>query len=291
MKDTFTIDRLRAIPLFCITVGVAALVASGLLIVSHANVINEVKSISVPMLSELPSLERRLDILRNQVDAAQLHAAMRTGSPEERVYAYVLPKEPVFDRLLAALDLTADVLKKQGALTKMSSIEIGDPEETEDHRKTYPVSVEFSVNEDGLRSILLLVRIAGLLTVSDALTPSEQALLLERTEAENPAGIVAMEQFLSSDLLSYAHDPRSKEEELFRSFPSSDFVTMLSSVTNTSLLREAQILFDGPLGAAFLDRTLWPLPFLTEENIVVEQGGAEGWYHLALDLRLQTRGE
>jgi len=287
MKTMLSEARIR--PVLLIASGCAFLFVSALLIVGHVRLVQEVRDVSLPTLSQIPVMERRLDVLKQQVETAQLHAALTTGSQEERVYVYVLPEQPDLDRLIAIFDLLRDNLKRSGWLSSMSAIEVRDDVSPEELSDVHHLNVTMTLHEEGLRRVLILLRLAGLLTVGDALTPEEYDLLVQRTEAENPAGIVAVEDFLSTDILEYVRNSRPYEDQLLRSFASPTFERVVQSITATSLLRDARILFEGSLGETFASRSLWPLPFVTVEHVSQQSGGTAGWYTVSLELGLHTR--
>lgn len=289
MNSSFLSSEARLRTLLLLATGCAFLLFSSVLIVGHVRLVQEVKNVSLPALSQIPVMERRLEVLNQQVETAQLHAALSTGSQEERVFVYVLPENPDFDRLVTVFDLLRDALKRQGWLSEMSAIEIHDDVNNTDFSQMHRVTFSMTLHEEGLRRVLILLRLAGLLTVGDALTPEEHDLLLERTEAENPAGIVAVEDFLSTDVLDYVRNPRPYEEQLLRSFTSPTFERVVQTITATSLLRDARILFEGSLGENFVGRKLWPLPFLTIEHISQKSGDVAGWNNVSFELGLHTR--
>jgi len=107
---------------------------------------------------------------------------------------------------------------------------------------------------------------------------------LRSTEEENPAGITSLEQFLSLSLLRYARDPRAYEDQLRRSFTSAAFERVLQMVTQTSLLRDARRLFEGDFGRVLDEEGLWPIQFMTVDELELTTGGAEGWYQLNIRL-------
>jgi len=256
-----------------------------MLLFAHASVVQEVKSVSIPLVARLPDLERREQALKEQIELSQLNAAVQVGSNGEKLDTYVMPRETSYDRIVLVFDLLRDSLKRQKKLSSLSEIIIDDPVPLAlDGVHGRPLKTELTVHEDGLTSILLLARISGLLTVGDALNEEEIAMLLRSTEEENPAGITSLEQFLSSSLLRYSRDPRAYQDQLRRSFTSAAFERVLQSVTQTSLLRDAQRLFEGDFGRELDEQGLWPIQFMTVDEIDVLQGGAEGWYKLKLRL-------
>jgi len=170
----------------------------------------------------------------------------------------------------------------------MSDIDIGDPQPDETGATVRTLSVDFSVSDEGLKTVMLLVRLAGLLTVGDALTPDEIALLVDRTEKENPSGIIALEQFLSADLLRYSENPKAYEEQVKRSFGNTTFVNAFDNVLRTSLLRDVREILQSDMGEILQNYRLWPMQMMTVQGVSIIPGSARGWQKLSLKARVYS---
>lgn len=264
------------------------LVASAGYLAEHATAIADAGEVSLPLVAELPLLERRLSILTEQVEMAELQAAVRKGSQAEKISTHILPKQADFDRLIALFDVLREVQQSKGLLANMTPIEIGNPVE-EDAVQVRQLHFSFAAHDEGLQSFLSFVRLAGLLTVGDALSADERMLLLQRTEEENPTGVVALEQFFSTDIFRYAQDARSYEEQVLRSFSSPTFHSDFRSVMKSSLLQEARILLDTDFGAALHQYDLWPFPFFIIDTIRIERGTSPKWQQVSVQLLLYTK--
>lgn len=267
---------------------VALLVVSAGYLADHAKAVHDASEVSLPLVAELPVMERRLATLTEQVEMAELQAALRQGSQAEQVNVHILPEDPDFDRLIALFDVFRDVEEAEGVVAHMSAIDIGDPV-TQDNVRVRPLHLSFSAHDDGLKNFLSFVRLAGLLTVGDALSADERMLLIQRTEEENPTGIVALEQFFSTNLFDYAQDYRSYEEQVLRSFSSPTFHSAFRSITQSSLLKEARLLFDTNVGLVLHQHDLWPFPFFVIDTIHVERGASPKWQQVSVQLLLYTK--
>lgn len=285
---TFLKSALRH-PALHLSVGLGLLVVSGVLLYGHAQAIAETRSVSVPLLAELPTLERTAAVLKEQSELSELESATRVGSQMERVRTYVLPEKSDLDRIIAVFEILRETLGKRGTLSKMSDITFEDPITREDGSIVRPLTVTFALHEDALHDMAALLRLSGLMTVGDALTQDEIAVLLDRTEAENPSGIVALEHFLSTDLLSYSQNTRLAEERLLRSFTSTTFVQSLQNVTRTSLLRDATEVLGGDIGAELTRYELWPLQMLSTDSVTLAPGSVEGWYTASFRVLVHQR--
>ena len=263
---------------------------TGLVAMEHVRTIRIVRDVSVPLVAKLADLEKRKAVLESQVELTELSHAVQVRSLGEHLDAYVLPAETQFDRLLTVFDLLRDSLRSQHLLSTMSDIAIGDSVSMGDGMQARLLSTTFTVHEEGMERIALLVDLAGLITVGDALTDEEVALLFQGTESENPAGIVALEQFLSTNLLSFARDERTYVEQLKRSFTSPLFERTLRSVLDHSRLRDAEKLFADSFGEHLQQQKLWPMQFVTVQSIRTKKGGAAQWYTMDVELLVWERG-
>jgi hypothetical protein len=266
---------------------VAMLTASGGLLTAHALIIREVRDVSVPLLSDLPTLERRLSVLKEQVERSELEEELSVGSLGEKLSVYVLPESTDVDRVVSIFDQLEQTLDRGGLLSGARDITIDDAEDyTVEGIRARRLHTSFAAHDTGIAQVMTLVRLAGLLTVGDALMDEELQLLFQASEEENPAGIVALEQFLSLDLLSYTRDARAHEDNLRRSYSSPAFEQVLQGVLQSSLLRDARELFQGDFGRSLSERRLWPVQFMVLDSIKLQPGSVEGWHNVELTVLL-----
>jgi len=271
--------------------GIAMLSAAGFLLAEHAAAVLEVREVSLPLVAEIPQFERRIAVLTDQVEMAELHAATSFGSQEESVNVYVLPEDIDFDRLLAVFDILGEELRDEKLLTEISEITMSDliPAQ-EEGLSVRSVSMKFAAHEDGVQMFLSLVKLAGLLTIGDTLSAEERLLLLQKTEEENPAGVVAIEQFFSTDLLRYAREPKTYETQLLRSFSSPSFTKTIEDTLQSPLLRDARRILGGAVGTRLQQYNLWPLPLMVLSDVRIHAGGAPGWFVLLVTVNVYSRG-
>lgn len=279
----------RYLPSCGIIAGLILLGVSGSLIREHVRVIADVRNVSVPLVAELPLLEQRVSLVKEQVELAQLQSALRVGSDEERVHVYVLPEEFDIDRIVALFDVFSLTIPQQEFIANMSAIEFGEAVSVDEGLEALPITVSFSVHEQGIKDLINLFQIAGSVTVGDVFSKDELDALLAGIETESPAGIISLEQFLSTDLLEYSREPRPYEERLRRSFTSTHVQHMFDDLLRTSLLQDARSYLGGPAGALIQGQKLWPMPFMTFENIHSMPGNVASWHTLTLTLHTYRR--
>lgn len=284
------LSRLKASTSFLYTVGLTSLILVSLLLQAHVREVKAMREETVPVLGTVSTLERRLTVLKEQVEVSELDAALRTGSQEERVRVYILPPKTALDRAMTVFDLLRDDLTKRGLLGSMSAIEVKDVKTLPNNLSATPLTVRFAVKRDGMQDIFSLVQLAGLLTVGDSLSQTEKKALIRATEEENPTGVVALEQFFSTDLAAYGHDHRSYEEQLQRSFASDSFRAMFRTILDQSLLKDARTLFQSDLGSALERGRLWPMQFMKLDYVDIRPGKAKDWYQVDVKVLLLQRG-
>ena len=172
------------------------------------------------------------------------------------------PRAVDLDRAIGALEAVRDVARKKGILRSMSGIDVGRSQSTLAGSlivTAQPIAFRATLNEEGLATFLQAVDLAGALTIDDLLEPSVREALFLQTETENPVAILSLEQFLSTDLLSFAKDPKPHEERLKKAF-SSDGLSQYEHLLHATRLRSSLPLLRGDLGATLEARGLWPLP-------------------------------
>lgn len=275
---------------FSLVVGIGLFGASIALVSEHVHAIVGVRDTAVPLIAQLTDLRYRQALLHEQVELTQLQSALRIGSQEEQVRTYVLPNQPNTDRIIALFDVLSLLPGQHAFIGGLSPITIGDAfAEEEGVLQTIPISVQCTVRRDGLERMLNFFRLSGVLTVADALRTDEIAMILAQVEAVDPAGIVALEQFFSTDLLEYAREPDVHEDQLLKGFSSPDVLEALRQTLQTSLLHDARMFLGDALGDVLEQQGLWPLPFLLIRDVQIQPGGAAEWFRVSLTLHAYHR--
>lgn len=276
-------------PFTLAAIAASSLGLSVLLTQAHIQAVAAVRETSLPLLASLPTIERRLSVLTEQVEVAELDAALKTGSQLERVRMSILPAQTKLDRTLASFEALRTDLADRGVIGILSPIEVKPEVARPGGFLATPLAVHITLRGEGVEEVLAFLKLAGLLTIGDALIPAEKGALIHATEEENPTAIVALEQFFSADLLSYAREPRPIEEQLRRSLPGEGFQVVFRTVTEQSLLRSLKDLMARPFGKTMEQLKLWPMQFISIDRLELTSGAAEGWYRLDLTLSLLRR--
>lgn len=297
MNLSFSIRRFF-VHLLLLLGGAFTLAVAALLVKAHVTAITEMRADVLPLAARITPLSDRLAILQKQVEVSKLAAAVRPDTAEERLHMYVLPQDAALDRAISAINTTTDTLRSMGELKDMSAITPGaalpvtlsGAGVSTLHLLRRTLSFSVTVTDDGRRTLEHFIDLSGLLTVQDALTEEQSQHLFALTEDENPAGITALGQFLSTDLFTFLRDPKGSEEHLLSSFSSDAFSATIRSIAESAFFREEAAFAKGPVGEAILRQHLWPLPFLETEKLQLTDAG-DGWYRLSLVLSTYGRGK
>ena len=247
---------------------------------------------ALPAAARIPALQARLSILGEQLEVAKVHAQLRSGSADEKIQHFVLPRELDIDRVMATVELIGTTTQKQKTLMHLSPVDIEEPEAFPmGEGKTliiHPLRFSAKVREEGLKEVLSAFDLAGALTIGDLLTSEYREALFQRTEEENPSAILSLEQFLSTELLSYARDPRPYEERLKKSYSSEAFLSTFQNIMRAPLISGAVRLLQSDFGAALERDHLWPLPFMTVNSVDVQEE-PDGWYRAEFQILAYSR--
>jgi hypothetical protein len=271
-----------------VAAGAAMLATSAMLLTAHLSALGTARDAVLPLAAEIPPLEHRLDILKKQLELTDVQASLQSGSASEKLAAYVLPQKPNADRLVAFFDVTGVLLQRQNMLKSFSSVTVGKPVTDAEGFTRRPVTVEAVLTHKGTETMLKTLDLSGLLTVGDTLTEEEWMSLFTLTEAENYAGIVAVEQFLSADLAAYARDPRPAEDRLLKTFSSERFLQQFRAILGKTRLQTARDVLGGDAGEAYALQKVWPVQFLVVDGVSTEDRG-DGWEKVSLRLSAYSR--
>ncbi len=257
---------------------------------AHATALRDM-SAALPIAARIPALEARLRILQQQAEVAELHAATRVGSDAERLRVAVLPKGGDLDRLLAFFEILQSSLEKERMLRTMFPVEIDERSVTtvgSEQLYVQDVKVRAELTRKGVDTMLSSIGLMGHLTLGDMFTVEERNVLFRKTESENPAGIVALEQFLATDVLAYSADSLTAEEYLRRAFSPQGFASLQTVIMSSEELSSAVAVLQGPIGLRLSSASLWPLQYASIKNASVRELPA-GTFQVELTIAVYSR--
>lgn len=270
--------------------GCLLLIFSAFLLVEHATTVRQFTTLTFPLAAEIPPLERRLRILEDQVHAAELQAAVLSETEGEMVRVFVFPSDPNIPHLVTFFNLLREDLFENKLLLDMSEMTVGEASSVPDmpDLRRIPLSITLRLRPDGLERVFWFLDHAGAITIADVLSGEEIDLLLARAEEENPSSIVALEHFLSAQVLRYVREPKPFEEQLRRSFVSDAFHSAFDGVRDGSLTT-ARSFLGGRFGTVLEKEHLWPLRAMRVVRSDVRM--EEGVRHLSVDIEAYARVE
>lgn len=273
MVSSAALRRLSTLGLYLLAL--AATGVAGASVRRHMVTVRQFQASVLPAALSLPETERRIGILRQQMEAADLQRALVGGVLEERIRALVVPADVSHERLVGVTDAVLRILEDRGVLRERSALVIGTPGDPlpvqEGSARTVqmvPVTVRMRTAIDGPMQALALFSVASTPTVGDALDPRDLRLLLTLSEQENPAAVTSLEQFFDTDLLAYAREPRATVDALLKSFTSASFAAALDAALQAERIRQARGVLGGDLGKRLGDAGLWPPPALFPDRLV-----------------------
>lgn len=277
-------------PVTLYMLGCLLLIFSAFLLVEHAATVRQFTTLTFPLAADIPPLERRLRVLEDQVQAAELQAAVLGEADEEIVRVFVFPSDPDIPHLVTFFDLLREDLLSQKLLLDMSEMTIGEASSVPNmpNLRRVPLSLILRLRPEGLERILWFLDHAGAVTIADVLSKEDIDLLLARLEEENPSSIVALEHFLSMEILHYVREPKPLEEQIRRSFVSEGFHSAFDSVRDGSLATVRSFL-GGRFGTILEKERLWPLRAMRilRSDVQIE----EEVRRLSLDIEAYSRAE
>ncbi len=281
--------------------GVLLCAALGCTVAAAASAREQVRQLQMfqssvlPATAEIAGLQRRIAVLSDQEEASEAQRMVSGGISEEHLRAFMVPLSLSRERIVGFAEAVADALKKEGVLKDAAAVTIGDADDTRVASGATllftPVSLTLHVRDDAaVAPALAAFDTAGALTVIDALSPQDIALLLSLSEQENPASIVSLEQFFDTDLLTYAQQSRAIEDQLLKSFTSPAFATALQAALQAERVQSLRRLLGGPLGERLSHDQLWPPPLLLLQGLS-QKRQADGSVILTVTFDTATRGD
>lgn len=270
--------------------GASLLSLSALLLQSHFALLKDVREYALPLAADVPPLERRMRVLTEQVELSELQASIRGNAAEEKLRVYVLPQGEDLQRVLTFLGRVQTFLQRRSLAQSFAPIEVGDTQDVPRHEGLRSRSVRFGavIRPEGRAELHAIVKMSGLLTVGDALSPGDIEKLFTLMESQQYAGIVPMEKFLSADLLGYVQDPLLYDERLAQALSSEEVIGELRTTLKQSGLEEAKAFLKGDLGRTLVAQKLWPVQFLTIEKESLRTQ-PDGWEELDITVRAYSR--
>ncbi|TSC80373.1 MAG: hypothetical protein G01um101425_27 [Candidatus Peregrinibacteria bacterium Gr01-1014_25] len=246
--------------------GAACSAAAAGLLAHQAAAVRSIDADLVPVAARIPRLEQRLSVLRAQVEVAQVHAALRSGSVDEVIRTAVLPADDRTKDVVGVLEEIMAAAQDAGLVRQAGMVTLADPKD-EGGLRTVDATVSLRATAEGEEMVLGILDASGLMTLGDVVTRDDRALLLRLTEEESPAAVQAVEQLLATDLLASALDSQAAEYLFLRSFSSPLVAQALEGIMTQPRIAHLRTILGGPLGLALKENGHWPMRFMTVEQV------------------------
>lgn len=267
-----------------VSLSLSLLTLSAVLISAHSTSVRDMRDIGLPAAVELPHLQHRANVLAQQAEVATVQSLLRGGAAEELMRLYVVPDSEDLTRVLTTLDTLSQFQLQHRKMSHIEPIRVDEAVQESDAFTATPIHIEADMTEDGLAELLLFIRISGMQTIADTLSANDQKQLLSLTEEENPAAIIALEQFLSIDLLRELRDPKPFRDALLRSFSSTDRAEQVRGILDQSSLGRVHALLSGALIERLVEAKVWPIRLMRLAAITTENRGDTIHVSLTLDV-------
>ncbi len=265
----------RLIPLLCFGIGLCATAAALLLLIAHARIFSEKRDMALIIGTELPALRSRVALLEAGVEAQKIYGSEAAASREEQAQIFILPEEPDIARAVRSVqEITLAI--KQGLTVE--SISFGKTPSGTGALKALPGTIVLKGDAAHMARFLRILDLAGTFTVRDALTAGTASKFLADIQEASPLSLKNAEQFLHTDLITYAAQPDTTEDRMLQEIQPSAAVDIRTFLLKSGLADIRAVLSD--IAASLRDKRVWPVPLLLVQS--VEQVGDKWTLHIEI---------
>lgn len=261
-----------AMSMIALAAGIAGVVAGAWLLLGHLDAFGPKRDVAVLVGSSLPQLRSRVALLSANVEAEKLFGIEKHASREEQAAAYILPPRPEGSRAAAALQEAASALSANGATVTVQSLSFASAATEVDGHGELSGTLRLAGASENVLRLLTIVEFGGAISVRDALSPKAVRTFLETVEREAPLALPAAEEFLFSDLLTYAADPAAAEQRLLRDVPPESAAPIRTMLLSSGLSNVRSAL--SPVATRLKQQRLWPMPLIRLDGLEHEGDGA-----------------
>ncbi len=263
----------RAARIAAFTLGVAGVLTGCSLLLKHIDAFGPKRDMAVLIGSALPDLRSRVALLGANVEAEQLFGMEKHAAREEQASAYILPEQPEGSRAVSVLQETAAALTADGSPISIGGISFARESVTVDDHRELAATVKVSASPGDVARLLTALEFSGDLSVRDALPPDRARAFLELVEKESPLSLPSAEEFLFSDLVTYAAEPDKAEQRLTRDMQPSAAADVRTLLLSSGLADVRASL--SAVAPRLKAQRLWPMPLMRVDAI--ERDGDGEW--------------
>lgn len=248
----------------------------------HIRFIAEARSVSIPLLASISTLEREQQVVQEQLELAQLESLDRTTQLQEQVQTYVLDSEQQTTRTVQVLETFIAASSEANTLQLRSPLRMG-----EAHGAT-TFSLQADMHRSAWQDLQALLELSGKHTVYDALTTQQRALLIQQTESLSPEAILELEDFFAVPLSEFIQNTDAYIQTLLRSFSGKQFESMLQTVLQSGPIAGVITLADSTTQAALQAKNAWPYPLMQVHTLSLTPSSVKDWQTVSITVILPT---
>ncbi len=248
--------------------GIAAMILALTLFFVRTHKLSTMREEAVRVGNRLPELRAEIRLLEARISADEAYGSDLRASLEEQAAAFVLPESV---DAAHAQRVVREIVSALGR-TEAGSLTINSLRFTPADDESASLLLTGNGTEQEVAALFGVLQWGGYLTVQDALGAHSDAFL-KTVEQLSPLSLPTIEEFLRTDLLTYAVDPDSLEQRLFRDMSPSLAAELRTMLLQSGLGRVRLTLT--PVAKTLKERRAWPLPLFELAELSLEDGTVE----------------
>lgn len=252
--------------IICFMVGILLSVAACGVLVAHTKSFSLKRDTAVMIGTTLPELRSSVALLRANREAEEYFSRTARSAREEQASVYVLPNTPAASRTVTVLQTIVSALsesmKEQGAI---QTVVFADRTTDHDSYKTLRGTLRMTGSFRFVATFLSILSMSGNMMIRDVFTDDATSTFLKQVNESAPLSLKAAEDFLYTDLLTYASTPDQVEQSMLSDLPSEVQPDVRAFVLSSGLAAVRTALSD--VAPTLKKSRAWPLPLLTVDSL------------------------
>ncbi len=256
----------RPVKIILFGTGMLLSVAACGLLIAHTRSFSLKRDTAVMIGTTLPELRSTVALLKANQEAEQYFFRNALSAREEQASVYVLPGGPAATRAVNVLQSIIRVLRELGG--NQGSIDtIAFQEKASDRGEYKTVGATLTMTGDFrfVARFLSILAMSGNMMIRDIFTDDASAAFLKQVNDSAPLSLKAAEDFLYTDLLTYAAEPDQTEQAMLQDIPEDVQPDIRAFVLSSGLAGVRNSLSD--IAPSLKKERIWPLPFLTVDSL------------------------
>ena len=244
-------------------------------LVLHARQFGSKRDGAVSIGLTLPDQKARVALLEAQTEAEQVFFEQGLAAREEQADIFVLPVGIPRARILQSIQEIGTAVRKDGTTFTIEGMTTGNVASLTMSGTTIEktaVNLMLKANFQTMTKLFGILGFSGKMMVKDVIPEGVQQAFLAEVENVSPLALGSAEQFLYTDLLEYAADPDSKEQQLFTELSPERAGELRAHLLESGLSSVRASL--SPVAKDLKTSGTWPLPLVRIDSI---QREGERW--------------